>query len=131
MEARKLTPMEIAKRREVLNTVAAIRRGGDYSEELSRVLELHSRDGRTGYRFSNVAARAMQVNISPLVMLGNGSKCLASDADDSAKELAGLYRRLDIALALGRIESAETSILKIRQLHDKIMMDNPKPSPKA
>ena len=67
----------------------------------------------------------MQINMAPLVMLRNGSKRMTPDADDNTKELSRLYRRLDIALALAKVEIAEKTILKIRQIFDKIMVDNP------
>lgn len=125
MRTKGLTRQEIEKRKLVFDTVTAIKSGGDYSRELSAIFDLHSRDETIGYKFSNVAARAMQINMAPLVMLRNGSKRMTPDADDNTKELSRLYRRLDIALALAKVEIAEKTILKIRQIFDKIMVDNP------
>jgi len=120
------TADEKAKRKLMLDCVAAIKRGGDYSMALSVIFDLHGNDKRIGYQFSNVAARAMQINVAPMVMLRNGSKRMAPGADSELKELSHLYRRLDISLALAEVERAERTILKIRELLDKVMVDNPR-----
>jgi hypothetical protein len=105
------TVEERGKRKLMLDTVAAIKRGGDYSMALSVIFDVHGNDKEIGYRFSNVAARAMQINISPLVMLRNGSKRMAPSADSRVTELSRLYRRLDISLALAEVERAERTII--------------------
>ena len=112
---RKHTP---ASREIMLNAIRAIRRDGDYRRELFAAIHLHSNDPI----FFAALEKGITLNVR-IVGLVAAEKMQIAICVQPIKELLRLQRKMNMAFALGRTETAEKTMIEILKMQDKVLVD--------
>lgn len=107
-----------ANREIMLNAVKAIKRDDDYRLELLAAINLHSSDPV----FFAALQKGLTINVRMVGLVGAERMQIAT-CIKPLEEMKKLYRRMNIAFALGRTEDAEKIMTEILALQDRVLVD--------